>query len=358
VAYYFDLAQTASVLVRILVTPRSRSIALGFFVNKSERPLRHAVCPEAKFVRVNFPRAKRGWDAARFTSLLKRLAAMTSDRPVTAIVWGYRDRKNHGVDVGRYFDRCVRVERGLVDPPRARRSAFVVGERSIYFDGREETDLERRLNKLEPGLLPHSPNGKRLLDYILASALTKYPSTSEATTRPTARDLLIVGQCSGDQAILETHALARDNPGLMDLVARHLLADGHGFERVYYKPHPRNGTNSADLTYFNARYPHIAVIEDGVSIVPLLAAKPTVATLTSGVGIEAAVRGCTVHTFGVPFYSHWGFTIDHLPCPRRTNRLSPEDVFLSVVMEHTRYADPSAGRPIGASEAFGLSRVP
>jgi capsular polysaccharide export protein len=314
------------------------------------------VCPDAKFIRVNFPRAKRGWNSARFTSLLMRLADMTFGRPVTAIVWGYRDRKNHEVDVGGYFDRCVRVERGLVDPPKARRSAFVVGDRSIYFDGREETDLERRLNTLEPRLLPRSPEGELLLTYILASALTKYPNTSEATTRPTARDLLIVGQCSGDQAILETHALARDNPGLMDLVAQHLLAGGHGFERVYYKPHPRNGTNPADLCYLDARYPRIAVIDAGVSIMPLLEQRPTIATLTSGVGLEAAVRGCTVHTFGVAFYSHWGFTVDHVSCERRTNRLSPEDVFLFMLMEHTRYADPSTGKFIGAFNAFGLTK--
>jgi capsular polysaccharide export protein len=349
------LVQAAVVALRVVLAPKHRPIVLGFFVNGgAARNLPRAVCPEATFIRVNFPRNRRGWDRASFIRLLKRLRGLAAS-PVEAIVWGNRDRTHHGVDVGDFFDRCLRVERGLIGAPAAPKAAFIVGERSVYFDGRISTDIERRLNALKSGLLAGSPDGKRLLIHILASALTKYPSKSKTTTRPTARDLLIIGQCTGDQAIIQTEAMARDNPGLVDLAAKHLLSNDGAFARVFYKPHPKNKTTAADLAYIRERYPDIAVIEDGVSIVPCLEQRPTIATLTSGVGIEAAVRGCPVHTFGVPFYSHWGFTVDHMPCQRRTNRLSAEDVFLFMVMEHTRYANPRTRRPIGALKAFGLN---
>jgi capsular polysaccharide export protein len=353
--YYVDLVQAALVELRIRFAPRNRPLALGFFVSRSAHNVPRAVCPDATYIRVNFPRASHGWDTARFAELLKRFSSVVDGRQVTAIVWGRRDHSHHKFDVSRVFKHCLRVERGLLAPPGAPKTAFIVGDSSIYFDGRESTDLERRLNKLEPGLLPHSAEGKRLLEHILASSLTKYAATSKTAMKPTVRDLLIVGQCTGDQAIIQTEAMKRDNPGLVDLAAKHLLSKEGAFERVFYKPHPKNKTNAADLAYIRERYPAIAIVEDGVSIVPLLEQRPTIATLTSGVGIEAAVRGCPVHTFGVPFYSHWGFTVDHMPCGRRTNRLSAADVFLFMLMEHTRYADPKTGKSARALKAFGLT---
>jgi capsular polysaccharide export protein len=351
-----DRVRLAGIRRRILATPENHPIALGFFVNAEERGVHPALFPDAAFIRVNFPRPRHGWNGDRFAQLLKLLSTLTANRAVEAIVWGYRDIRSYGIDIGSYFDRCWRVERALIEPPAAAGNAFVVGYRSIYFDGRNGTDLESRLNALTPGELPQSSEGKRLLTHILDAALSKF-SGKPAPVRLTERDLLIIGQCTGDQALEYTDTLTRDNPGLVGLVAKHLLAGDRRFERVYYKPHPKNPTTLADLAHIRENYPHIQIIDGSVGIVQLLEGKPTVATLTSGVGLEAAVRGCEVHTFGISFYSHWGFTIDHMSCPRRTNRLSPEDVLLFTVMHHTRYSDPHKKRPISALAAFGLSLV-
>jgi capsular polysaccharide export protein len=356
---WLDYARLGGVLLRIRAVRKDQRIALGFFVNARDRGVHAALCPGTAFIRVNFARARRGWTAASFTRTLKRLAALTSNRPVEVIVWGYRDRRDHGVDVAACFDRCWRVERALIEPPATRGNAFLADYRSVYFDGRGSTDLERRLNALKPGELPQSPDGGRLLAHILDRSLSKYQGAACATARPTARDLLIVGQCTGDQAIEETDALARDNPSLVDLAAKHLLVKAPGFERVYFKPHPRNGTTPADLAYIRDRYPRIEIVDGNVDIASVLEGRPAVATLTSGAGLEAAVRGCKVHTFGVSFYSHWGFTTDHMPpCGRRTNRLSAADVLLCVVMKHTRYVDPRSGEPMTAMQAFGLVPSP
>jgi capsular polysaccharide export protein len=343
----------------VAATRRSRLIVLGFFVNPLESAVHRLVAPNATFIRMNFLRPRCGWNGARFARVLDRLDALTDGRPVEAVVWGYRDLLNYGVDMSAHFERCWRFERALIEPPLAAGSAFVVGWRSIYFDGRSSTDLERNLNALTPGRLPQSPDGRRLLSRILDASLSKSPGSATATARPTGRDLLIVGQCAGDQAITYTHALAHDNPGLLDLVAKHLLAGERAFDRVYFKPHPKSRTNAADLAYVRDRYPRIEIVDGGAGIASVLADRPTVATLTSGAGLEAAVRVCTVHTFGVPFYSHWGFTVDHMQVPglpeRRANRLSAADVLLYAVMRHTRYVDPRTGRPMSAMEAFGLA---
>lgn len=353
--FYLGLLQALGTLLRVAFLPRKRPVALAFFVNRVDaKGLARAVCPDAAFVRVNYPRSACGWDARALKWLVRRLTAAVGTRPVQAIVWGYRDRKNHGVDLDHYFGGCLRAERALVPPPRSLNTAFIVGTGPIYFDGRESTDLERRLNQLASQQLPRSDDGRRLLAHVLASRMTKYTYHGQPGEIPTASDLLIVGQCTGDQAITETRALALTNPGLIELVAKRVLP-GHRFENIYFKPHPRSSTTASDLGYLLEQHPNIRIIDSKAQIIPILNARPTVATLTSGVGLEAALRGCVVHTFGVSFYSNWGFTVDHLPCPRRTNRLSAEDVFLCVAMEMTRYVSQNTGRRASAIEAFGLN---
>lgn len=352
--FFVDSFRLGGVLFRILTLPKNRPVALGFFVNDAERGVHFALCPNATFIRINFPRPRRGWSSVRFTRLLKRLASLTANREVVVIVWGYRDLRTLGVDVCSFFERCWRVERALIEPPAASGNAFVVGYRSIYFDGRTSTDWEAQLNALTPGELSRSVEGKYLLSHILGAGLSKYSGTAP-DVRLTERDLLIVGQCTGDQAIEYTDAMARSNVELVDLVVKCLLKNGHSFEKIYYKPHPKNRTTPADIACIQDRYPEIDIIDGNAAIVALLIGKPTVATLTSGVGLEAAVRGCKVHTFGISFYSHWGFTFDHMPCSRRTNRLSAEDVLLFALIHQTRYVNPKTKRPIGALAAFGLT---
>jgi capsular polysaccharide export protein len=346
--FYLDLMQAAATCARVLLLPRDKPVTFGFFVNGHDAGLR-ALSPDTAFIRVNYPRRKRGWSAAAFDRLVALLAHLAKSRRPTAMIWGYRDRINHGIDIGRHFPDHWRVERGLIRAPNG--AGYTWDERSIYFDGRIPTDFERKLNALEPGRLPASETGRAILAHVLASGATKYGAGTAPEVDITDRDLLIIGQCTGDQAISETDALARTNPVFVSIVVAHLVKPGR-YRRVFYKSHPKNGTTAADLAYVQKHHPDIVVIDARASIVPLLAAKPTVATLTSGVGLEGAVRGCKVHCFGVPFYSHWGFTVDHMPCPRRTNRLSPEDVLLAMLIEQMRYVD-GTGRCISAAEAFG-----
>lgn len=48
---------------------------------------------------------------------------------------------------------------------------------------------------------------------------------------------------------------------------------------------------------------------------------------TSNIGFEAKMAGKEVHCFGVPYYSGWGFTNDHVIVPRRKKQRTLEEVF-------------------------------
>jgi capsular polysaccharide export protein len=67
----------------------------------------------------------------------------------------------------------------------------------------------------------------------------------------------------------------------------------------------------------------------------------TVASLT---GFEALVRGKPVTVHGQPFYSGWGLTEDLCPPPRRSRRLTIEELVAGVLIVYPRYFDPVSGR--------------
>jgi capsular polysaccharide export protein len=80
-----------------------------------------------------------------------------------------------------------------------------------------------------------------------------------------------------------------------------------------------------------------------VPVATCLAAVDEVHTMTSLVGFEALLRGLPVVTYGQPFYAGWGLTRDHAPLPRRTRRLSLDELVAGTLLHYPRYVSWSAG---------------
>ena len=72
-------------------------------------------------------------------------------------------------------------------------------------------------------------------------------------------------------------------------------------------------------------------------IASLLQAVDAVHVLTSLAGFEALVRGTRVVCHGMPFYAGWGLTEDALPAPRRSRKLSLDELVAGVLLEYPVY---------------------
>ena len=83
-----------------------------------------------------------------------------------------------------------------------------------------------------------------------------------------------------------------------------------------------------------------AVVEDA-PLPACLGIVDEVHTLTSLVGFEALLRGLRVSTYGVPFYAGWGLTDDRHPHPRRTRRLSLDELVCGTLVRYPMYLDPA-----------------
>ena len=270
----------------------------------------------------------------------------------TVIVWGYRDR-TRGYSLERMFPEVIRLENGLIPGRYHRRfkTAFIVDRRGAYFDGRTASDWEDAVQAMKPGY-GRAPAARALLERVRGRQITKYRASSDRAVTLPPGSLLILGQRNGDQAINLTETIAKTN--------REFIAHLYDAEPVpgvtahFDKPHPRND-NASESDGIRADHPDLVVIDPGVNVHRLFAQQPRVATITSGAGLEAALHGCEVYTFGISFYSNFGFTIDHFDCPRRTNRLTAEDIATFMWMGWTVYVDPRTRRPVPVERVFGLN---
>ena len=332
-----------------------RPLVLGFWINRSEILSAAAVAPDAVFVRFGFLSRDHCWTRREVRALLEHVAAMTEAVEPEVIVWGIRDRVA-GFDLTEMFPRVRRIEVGLLRglPHWRLKTRFMVEDRGIYFDGREASETETALQSLRPGYAARSETARALLDHVRHNSVTKYVlSDGGADLEPGS--LLILGQVNGDQALVNAVSIAHTNADFIALLHAERPPAMAGSSRVYYKPHPMNRRdNEAEIASVKAAFPHIDVIGPSVNVHNLFEQRPRVATMTSGAGLEAVLHGCEVHTFGIPFYSHWGFTVDHYDCARRTNRLSAEDVAALMWIDRTVYVDPATRRPISAAAVFGL----
>jgi capsular polysaccharide export protein len=249
-------------------------------------------------------------------------------------VWGYADKQFFGFDFSERVP-TFRLEAALFGVgAKYRENAFsyVVDSRAPYFDGRTATDLETILLETQGGAWEREARTRELIQEIIASKFQKYPEIDgQLAVDVKEQDIVVVGQVEGDAAWLETDTLVKDNLDLVRSARQRFPA-----ARIFFKPHPFSRTKERDIALIQSEG-LAEIITARTSFAQVAARRPSIVVNTSGAGLEAALRGCRVYTYGTSYYSHWGFTDDRTQCPRRTNRLSAEDVFYVLLKHYCKY---------------------
>ncbi|MEN9060358.1 hypothetical protein [Ponticoccus litoralis] len=244
-------------------------------------------------------------------------------------------------------DDTLRVEDGFLrsrglgarlTPPLS----LVLDERGIYYDPSRPSDLEshirRRSNAIRPDQIERI---HRVIQRLLASALSKYNLSGDLPTLPAGHRILVPGQVEDDASIL------RGSPDLYrnaDLLRRTREANPDAV--ILWKPHP-----DVEAGLRKGAVPNPGewadVLLENVNIGALLPEVQEVWTMTSLTGFEALLRGCRVTTFGAPFYAGWGLSRDLGPVPaRRLGGPRPDLAALAhaVLIDYPRYFDPVTGQ--------------
>jgi capsular polysaccharide export protein len=309
--------QDAGLRVTVGWAPWKRSLA-GAFFSSPGTDLRHAkTLPEAI-----------------------RLVAGKADAKL--LLWG-RSATSDGLPVP-----VVRVEDGFLRSSGLgakfhRPLSWVTDELGIYFDPRTPSRLEKLLQTGDY-TAGEMADAEELLQFLREHRLTKYNvgGNDIGWSRDLAggrKVILVPGQVEADASIRCGSPDLRSNG---DLLREVRLAEPSAF--LIFKAHPdlvaaaRHGSvlplgvdKLADLTVTHG------------NVLDWLDLCDEVHTMTSTLGFEAILRGVSVVTYGAPFYAGWGQTRDHLDCPRRTRRLSVEELVCGAMIRYPRYLNPRSG---------------
>jgi capsular polysaccharide export protein len=222
--------------------------------------------------------------------------------------------------------------------------SIVADARGIYYDPSRPSDLETLLAETDftPALRDRA---RRLAATIVRSGISKYSSgigPYRIDSPRHRRRVLVAGQVEDDASVrLGGGAVA----GNHDLLARARAAEPDAF--ILFKPHPDVDAGHRAGRIDDAEALRLAdhVVRD-VPMPALLDAVDGVHVLTSLTGFEALLRGRDVTVHGSPFYAGWGLTRDlGRPLPRRTRRLSLDELTAAALILYPRYLDPVTGLP-------------
>ena len=233
------------------------------------------------------------------------------------------------------FLRSVGLGADLIHP-----ASWVIDGSGIYYDATRPSDLEQLLQTGDFDA-PLVARAASLRQRIADSGLTKYNTGSGGWCRPAdaSHVILVPGQVESDASIRYGAPAENTNMGLLRAVR---AAEPAAF--IVYKPHPdvmanlrAAGQGEADA----ARWCD-AMVSD-VSMAALLPAVDAVHVLTSLAGFEALLRGKAVTCHGLPFYAGWGLTIDMLGAPRRSRRLSLDELVAGALIRYPTYVSRATG---------------
>lgn len=266
----------------------------------------------------------------------------------TLVVWGASVDPAVEALAARYGGRVARMEDGFLrsvglGSDLYAPASLVVDTRGIYYDPSRPSDLEHHL-ATHAFTDAERARAASLRARIVRSGVSKYNADQARSLRAAGparggrRVVLVVGQVEDDASIRLGCVDVRTNAQLLR-EARLACPDAY----VVWKPHPdvtsgnRRGQVEAEL---------VATLADevaaDVAIATCLDVADEVHTMTSLVGFEALLREKAVVVYGLPFYAGWGLTRDRHPHPRRTRRLSLDELVHGTLIDYPTYVDPAS----------------
>lgn len=270
----------------------------------------------------------------------------------TIYIWGSSEAPADipcGVRVFRVEDgflRSVGLGAGFAAP-----LSWVFDELGIYYDPSRPSSLESILqhSRFSPSLLDRASEIRRK---IIAHGLSKYNVGHGGWERTSDdRTILVPGQVEDDASIKAGARHVRTNLDLLRAVR-----DANPLAHIVFKPHPdvvhglrKPGSEIIDEYAGGPDAKSIYDYADEVvmhaNIAEMLVQVDEVHCMTSLAGFEALLRNKPVTCYGQPFYSGWGLTTDIHPNPRRTRKLSLDQLVAGALIEYPSYIDPETGMP-------------
>ncbi|WP_248298209.1 capsular polysaccharide biosynthesis protein [Tabrizicola sp. YIM 78059] len=254
--------------------------------------------------------------------------------------------RRHGLPLVRVEDAFLRS----VHPGRARGEpplGLIFDPLGIHFNSRNPSLLE---HTLQNGLQDSNilDRAAPLIARITYHGLSKYNNFDPDLPVPDPGFILVADQTRGDASILHSGASAATFRRMLTAA----LTENPD-ARIVIRTHPETAAGLRRGHFGSADAGgRVTLLTAPVSPHRLLAAASAVYTVSSQLGFEAILHGHRPRVFGQPFYAGWGLTQDEAPLPRRTRRLTAEQLFAGAMIVAPLWYDPCRDRLCPLEEAL------
>lgn len=241
------------------------------------------------------------------------------------------------------FLRSVLPGRASGAPPLG----LLIDPVGVHFDSSQPSGMEQ---VLQVGLQNSNILNQtdRLLSSLIEADLSKYSIHSSELHAPEPGYVLVIDQIMGDASIRHSGATAAS----FRLMLQTALSDFPD-HRVVIRSHPETslGLRAGHFGPADASG-RVSLLTSPVSPHKLLASAAAVYVVSSQIGFEAILHGHRPRVFGQPFYAGWGLTDDAQPLPRRTRRLTREELFTGAMLVAPLWYDPCRDRLCGLDDVI------
>lgn len=253
--------------------------------------------------------------------------------------------------------RLVRVEDGFIrslglGSSKTIPMSLIADDLGVYFDPTQASRLEVILNSIDLST-EHDKRerAKRVREFLVEQKLSKYNlySEEELAIDTDKRVIFVPGQVDNDASL----RFGAPNMSNLALIKKVRAENPDAF--IIYKHHPdvlegaRKGFVSAVDTN---RYCDLVLQK--VSVSTALNICDEVHVMTSLVGFEALLHDKKVTCYGQPFYAGWGLTTDKLEHPKRTNKVTLDELVYGTLIQYPVYMNPLSKKQCSIETVMGL----
>ncbi|MCX7286613.1 MAG: capsular polysaccharide biosynthesis protein [Rhodobacterales bacterium] len=230
------------------------------------------------------------------------------------------------------FLRSVHPGRQRGEPP----IGLLFDPVGVHFDSSRPSRIEEILQSDNLTDSNIRDLARRLIARLKHLDVSKYNNHDSDLPAPPPGYVLVVDQTRGDAAIAQANASAATFRIMLDAA----LAD-HPDASIVIRAHPETASGLRPGHFSPADAGGRVVLStDPISPHRMLAAASAVYTVSSQLGFEAILHGHRPRVFGQPFYAGWGLTQDETHLPRRTARLTADQLFAGAMIHAPLWYDP------------------
>lgn len=227
-----------------------------------------------------------------------------------------------------------------VSPKLKKSIGYTIDDITHYIDASIPSRLELMLNDKELIITDEQrQRARKCMDKILETHLSKYnnqPIFEPKIGREGVKKILVVDQSYGDWSIIKGHG----SDEIFKLMLETAIKENPNAD-IIVKTHPDTMSGNRGGYYTGLKqHDNIYPMTDPINPISLVKYCDKVYVCTTQLGLEALICGKEVHTFGTPFYSGWGLTLDYQKCERRTNRRTLEELFYIAYIMYSHYVNP------------------